>query len=254
MVKSIFLQDGDEIFVDDEDYERVNKHIWHKVSWGFGRIGIRGNVNGNTSVHLPTFIVNKTATQINRGMDFTKKNITTENIQIYKPAEFNSVSQYKGVSKTGKKWRARIRYKQKEIHLGTFSTEEEAAEAYNDAVDEFYEGKGFKNVIGKDNRRIKNDFHSDKKFPIGRYDENKSTFKGVWMYKDKILSGIWLNGDSHYVGTFESEKKAALAYNKCALYIHGERAFLNDVPITDELKDFISNWEIPEKIKKLKED
>lgn len=30
MVKSIFLQDGEEIFVDDEDYERVNQHTWHK--------------------------------------------------------------------------------------------------------------------------------------------------------------------------------------------------------------------------------
>ena len=30
MVKSIFLQDGEEIFVDDEDYERVNQHTWFK--------------------------------------------------------------------------------------------------------------------------------------------------------------------------------------------------------------------------------
>lgn len=28
MVKSIFLQDGEEIFVDDEDYERVNQYIF----------------------------------------------------------------------------------------------------------------------------------------------------------------------------------------------------------------------------------
>ena len=30
MVKSIFLQDGEEIFVDDEDYERVNQYTWSK--------------------------------------------------------------------------------------------------------------------------------------------------------------------------------------------------------------------------------
>ena len=30
LVKSIFLQDGEEIFVDDEDYERVNQHTWFK--------------------------------------------------------------------------------------------------------------------------------------------------------------------------------------------------------------------------------
>ena len=31
MVKSIFLQDGEEIFVDDEDYERVKQYKWYKV-------------------------------------------------------------------------------------------------------------------------------------------------------------------------------------------------------------------------------
>ena len=30
MVKSIYLQDGEEIFVDDEDYERVSQHTWTK--------------------------------------------------------------------------------------------------------------------------------------------------------------------------------------------------------------------------------
>lgn len=34
MVKSIFLQDGEEIFVDDEDYERVNQHTWYKYYTG----------------------------------------------------------------------------------------------------------------------------------------------------------------------------------------------------------------------------
>lgn len=37
------------------------------------------------------------------------------------------------------------------------------------------------------------------------------------------------------------------------LTLYGEDAILNDVPMTDELKEFISNWEMPDKIKALKE-
>ncbi|MEJ7378713.1 AP2 domain-containing protein, partial [Staphylococcus epidermidis] len=39
----------------------------------------------------------------------------------------------------------------------------------------------------------------------------------------------------------------------CMNYLYGSDAILNDVPMTDELKEFITNWEIPDKIKALKE-
>ncbi|MDT3947080.1 hypothetical protein RPM15_12220 [Staphylococcus aureus] len=54
MVKSVFLQDGEEIFVDDEDFERVNQHIWHKSFNGNHRM-----IMNNDSKHLNTFILQK---------------------------------------------------------------------------------------------------------------------------------------------------------------------------------------------------
>ena len=36
------------------------------------------------------------------------------------------------------------------------------------------------------------------------------------------------------------------------IFIYMVQVILNDVPMTDELKEFISNWEIPDKIKALK--
>ena len=45
--------------------------------------------------------------------------------------------------------------------------------------------------------------------------------KGVW------ISNISISGKSIFVGYFKSEKKAALAYNKKAIELHGEFAYLN---------------------------
>lgn len=42
-------------------------------------------------------------------------------------------------------------------------------------------------------------------------------------------------------------------FNKINFYLHGSDVILNDVPMTDELKEFINNWEVPDKIKTLKE-
>lgn len=58
MVKSIFLQDGEEIFVDDDDYERVNQHIWRKYFKGNTRyihtkIGVK-----RKDILLTTYIQN----------------------------------------------------------------------------------------------------------------------------------------------------------------------------------------------------
>ena len=55
------------------------------------------------------------------------------------------------------------------------------------------------------------------------------------------------------LGAYDDLYKARLVYNKVAMYLHNNDAIINDVPMTDELKEFISNWEIPGRIKALKE-
>ncbi|WP_232726251.1 hypothetical protein [Staphylococcus hominis] len=58
MVKSIFLQDGEEIFVDDEDYERVNQHIWFKDYSGNTRM-IGTILSNRKRISLTNFIKEK---------------------------------------------------------------------------------------------------------------------------------------------------------------------------------------------------
>jgi hypothetical protein len=47
-------------------------------------------------------------------------------------------SGFKGVARNGKGWRAFIRHKGKQVHLGTFNTKEKAAAAYKEAATRLY--------------------------------------------------------------------------------------------------------------------
>lgn len=250
MVKSIYLQDGEEIFVDDEDYERVNQYTWYKRYTGNTRV-----IVSSRHFTLNNFI-SKNSIQKTKNNDFTKSNLTTKGTKgIWRRPKSRSSSKYKGVSwnKNSKKWTAIIHVNGETVYIGAFYNEDDAGRAYNNAVYKFYEGEAFVNDIGKDNRT-----------PIRQYKTNKnqnfsrngiSKYKGVYQIrKSNEFFSVYVSFSkkNKYVSCFKNVEKAALSYNKCAIYLYGDEAILNDVPMTDELKEFIANWEIPDKIKALK--
>ncbi|TDM39856.1 AP2 domain-containing protein [Macrococcoides goetzii] len=152
MVKSIFLQDGEEIFVDDEDYERVNEYKWTKYFSDDTRI-IATKINGELS-RLCTFISGN-AYQILNNNDFTRSNLTDKGKRNrWSRPHKNSTSKYKGVSyyKRDNKWTVTIEVDNKKKYLGRYMSEDEAARVYNNAVIEYWSGEGFLNIIGEDNR------------------------------------------------------------------------------------------------------
>lgn len=258
MVKSIFLQDGEEIFVDDEDFERINKHLWYKTYPNFKRYksnsrSIFADVD-RKKILLTTFIENGCYQKI-KNNDFTRKNLTTRgNKYRWQMAKVNSSSRYKGVSwaKDKNKWTASIVIDGKTKYLGRYKNEDDAARAYNQAVIDYWNGDGYLNVIGEDNRlRPKNLSTKRKQNLKGR--KNLTKYKGLYKDKSGYSASIYYD-KKNYIGYQKDKRKAALIYNKCAIYLHGDEAILNDVPMTDELKEFISNWKIPEKIKRLKDE
>ncbi|EOA9895939.1 AP2 domain-containing protein [Staphylococcus aureus] len=247
MVKSVFLQDGEEIFVDDEDFERVNQHIWHKSFNGNHRM-----IMNNDSKHLNTFILQKSFQMI-KNNDFTRKNLTTDGNRVrWQKARCNSSSKYKGVSwdKKSNKWYAKIRIGGKLRSLGRYDDEDKAAMAYNNAVNKYWDGHGYQNIIGEDNRTKERKYKTYKNQLNHR--TNKKNLRGIRKNKDKYYVRIKYSKSEYSLGGYDDLNKARLVYNKCSLYLHGSDAILNDVPMTDELKEFISNWEIPDKIKALK--
>ena len=104
-------------------------------------------------------------------------------------------SQYSGVTwdKNTNKWKSYITINGKKKHLGSFTSEEEAAEAYQNALKIYNDG-------------------GDLSFMETRIPTSK--YKGVsWnKYGDKWQSYIKINGKQRHLGYFTSEEAAAEAY------------------------------------------
>jgi hypothetical protein len=87
------------------------------------------------------------------------------------------------------------------------------------------------NGDGLDNRRknlrITNYSGNNKNAKIRK--DNTSGYKGVHLSKGKYIARIQVNGKRLQLGTFNSAKEAALAYNKKAKKVHGRFAKLNEI-------------------------
>lgn len=75
---------------------------------------------------------------------------------------------------------------------------------------------------------------------------------GVYLTQSGYVAQITYKRKTYHIGWSKNIYETALMFNKINFYLHGSDVILNDVPMTDELKEFISNWEIPDKIKALK--
>lgn len=150
-MKKIYVENIDDyILVDDEDFERVNCYKWHANIKNDTVILAYINQKKVTLLH---YITGKENTfQIERGRDFRKSNIELEgNRYRYKRPQKNSSSKYKGVSYNTKqkdyKSYITINKGERPLYLGSFKTEREAAQAYNNAVMQYWNGDGYLNDV-----------------------------------------------------------------------------------------------------------
>lgn len=167
-MKEIQLTQGYVAMVDDEDFERVAKHMWHANARpradGSMLVYAQRNVpraaGGRTTQQLHKFLIDtKCGMQIdhvNRDpLDNRRKNLRvckpSDNQHNQRPQRGRS-SPYKGVywSKESRKWRAVITLDGKQKLLGSFTLEIDAARAYDSAALRFYGEFARINIYGED--------------------------------------------------------------------------------------------------------
>lgn len=152
-MKEIPLTKGKVALVDDEDYERViSMGKWQLGSGGYAQKTIYfGRENGKQikrTLFMHRFIMNATD---NEHIDHKKGSVrdnrrcnlrrcSQHQNRMNRVLNKNSITGYKGVyrSNTLGRFRAGIQVSGKQIHLGTFSTDIEAAKAYNKAAAHYF--------------------------------------------------------------------------------------------------------------------
>jgi hypothetical protein len=132
------------------------------------------------------------------------------------PLKKGATSEYRGVIAWKGKWRAGCN----QIHLGTFEDEIEAADAYNKKAREVFGPLAILNEIPED-------WTPKPKKYRGVYYRGKGSGEN---YEANVYEKL-PNGKhkGHYCGKFSTAEEAAMAYNKKAIEIHGDKAKLNVV-------------------------
>jgi hypothetical protein len=139
LVREIPLTMGKVALVDDDDYERLNKHKWHAVKHRNTYYARRTENKKTIAMHREILNMEKgtICDHINRnGLDNRKQNLricshsqNNKNRTLPK----SNTSGYRGVywGPRLKKWEAYIKSDGKLRIIGRFAKKEEAAEAYN---------------------------------------------------------------------------------------------------------------------------
>lgn len=149
MPKKIPLTHGKFALVDDEDFDFLNQWKWYAAFDGFNyyaQRNIRISKNKRKMIRMHRFILRytgkKSIDHINcNSLDNRKSNLrictqSQNSGNILKRAK--TFTGIKGVNKNGKKFRARICYNRKLIHLGTFDTIEKASDVYKNAAIKYF--------------------------------------------------------------------------------------------------------------------
>ncbi len=149
-MKYINLSQNKMTIVDDEDFEFLNEWKWHLSSTPRHRYAVRNAlVNGKkTIVRMHRILMGASAEwQVDHkngnSLDNRRTNLrlcTHSENQRNQKAQCGTSSRFKGVTwdKSRNKWSAKIKVDKKQINLGRFSNEIEAAAAYDLAAIKYH--------------------------------------------------------------------------------------------------------------------
>ena len=170
-MKEVSLTKEQIALVDDKDYEFVSQYKWFAVEVNDGYYAGRKSsrkLGKQKTLYMHRLIMDACYSQevdhINgNGLDNRRENLRlcthAENMHNRKVTSEGS-SKYKGVSwhKSKKKWASRIWLNNKQIHLGYFKDEIEAAQVYNNAALKYHGDFALLNF--KELNYAKKDFNS----------------------------------------------------------------------------------------------
>lgn len=114
------------------------------------------------------------------------------------------------------KWGATITYNDKIIHIGRYNEEKDAARAYNIKAVEIY---GSNAILNDVDTNYSTDYNL-----IVHNTWGSVPYRGVTKVKNKYVAQVSHYG---YIGGYNTPEEAAIAYDKKAIEVFGDKAILN---------------------------
>lgn len=227
--------------IDEEDYELVNQYRWHP--WkpddrrAYASAGRHGPKMHRLIMDAPSGVL---VDHINHdGLDNRRCNLrladhfgNAQNAMM----QVTNRTGLKGVYPMRSGWQAKIDVGHTRVHLGTYTTREAAASAYDHAAIEYHGEFASTNVsLGL---LLPADLISENNLQSYR-NTSASTYRGVLWEKrrSKWIASVTVNRRPKYVGQFDSEIEAAKAYDAAALKFLGASARLNFPAVASATKD-----------------
>lgn len=242
--------------VDDEDFEWLNQFKWYlhagyatRVEWHYELDDFNNKKRVSKQIRMHNIIFSKYSdsfsgkvldhkdrNKLNNQKSNLRKATFSENV-LNRPKAKNNTSGFIGVKiderrklghylsfSTDPKIKHGL---SRQVYIGTFPTARLAALARDMHMRKFYSAEFVNFNISDpsiDEINLVNSILSEAKKVPG-----KSKFRGVWLHKNKWVAEIIKNGKKYRLGRFADEAEAALAYNKKALELYGEKAKLNKI-------------------------
>lgn len=128
---------GELFYFDVEDYEKINKHVWHIDDSGY----VRSRINGKL-IRMHRLITDCPDSMIvdHKNGSKSRNDNRKNNLRICTRSDNNKNVNTRGIhfEKHANKWRTRIMVDNKKIHLGYFSNERDALDARISAELKYY--------------------------------------------------------------------------------------------------------------------
>lgn len=220
---------------DETDWPIVSAYKWHpykdaNTTYARAHIRVKGRrhtLQMHSLLMQPS--VGETVDHIDQdGLNNHRSNLRicsqAQNCRNRRVSQTKKLSQYKGVFRTtDKTWMAVVTADKQRHYLGCYAEEVEAAHAYNLGAGQLHGEYAGLNVLPEE--------YDQSRVPIPTTKRKHGSYTGVSLYKS---TGRWYGrvtvvGKTHCTSYYATEVEAALAYNRLAFQLLGNKAKLNHI-------------------------